>query len=496
MKIDISTGEVIENHASFGIATSFSSNTNCTRYFSTSLDGAIRYWDANSGALIYSAIASPNGDYLAWTPEGFFSGSEELARDAVYIQDGNTIIDIGQFYELFYRPDLVEAKIAGKDISNYANKINLAALIHGGLPPEVEFVTQNGTSSDRDIKIKLRVKDMGGGVGRITLSLDGMPIVLGDGGRGMTVLAEKSPREAASHEYETLITLRGGTNHIELYANNAANSMESRRASLDLVYRNAVVAKPNLHILAIAINKYRDKSLWLNYSIADAEAITTALKAKAGNLYGAVSVNTLYDSQVTKDGFSRAFDALKGNVGSDDVFVLYLAGHGVTNDLDGDYYYIPSDFRYTDSTDIPMMGISKKLILENLSKIQSKKTVLLFDTCNSGSFIDKPATRAMAEKTAIDRLKRAVGRTIIVASSESQVAMEGYEGHGVFTYALLQGLDGAADPGKKGVITITDLCTYIENAVPELTYKKWGYEQIPMKELPTVDFPLVMEQRH
>jgi hypothetical protein len=32
----------------------------------------------------------------------------------------------------------------------------------------------------------------------------------------------------------------------------------------------------------------------------------------------------------------------------------------------------------------------------------------------------------------VDRLKRAIGRAMIVASSDSQVALEGYKGHGVF----------------------------------------------------------------
>lgn len=97
----------------------------------------------------------------------------------------------------------------------------------------------------------------------------------------------------------------------------------------------------------------------------------------------------------------------------------------------------------------------------------------------------------MAEKTAIDRLKRAVGRAIIVASSDTQVALEGYEDQGVFTYALVKGLEGLADANKDGYITVSELSLYVESTVPELTYDRWGYEQVPQKLLPQTDFPLV-----
>ncbi len=54
-------------------------------------------------------------------------------------------------------------------------------------------------------------------------------------------------------------------------------------------------------------------------------------------------------------------------------------------------------------------------------------------------------------------------------------------------------LSGAGDTMNKGIITITNLTSFIESEVPEVTYNKWGYEQIPMKELPKEDFPIGMK---
>ena len=93
------------------------------------------------------------------------------------------------------------------------------------------------------------------------------------------------------------------------------------------------------------------------------------------------------------------------------------------------------------------------------------------------------------EKTAVARLSRAVGRSTIVASSKDQVALEGYEGHGVFTYTILLGMGGAAKDSE-GKVTVSGLATYIEETLPKLTYKKWGYEQNPQKSLQGMDFPI------
>ena len=68
--------------------------------------------------------------------------------------------------------------------------------------------------------------------------------------------------------------------------------------------------------------------------------------------------------------------------------------------------------------------------------------------------------------------------------------MEGYNGHGVFTYVLLDGLAGNADSDGDGFVTLTELSSYVENQVPELSYEKWGYEQVPQKELRRQDFPI------
>ena len=78
-----------------------------------------------------------------------------------------------------------------------------------------------------------------------------------------------------------------------------------------------------------------------------------------------------------------------------------------------------------------------------------------------------------------------------MASADDQVALEGYENHGVFTYIVLQGLAGDADANNDSYITVKELSLFIENTVPDVTYNRWGYEQVPQSHLPHQDFPVV-----
>jgi WD40 repeat protein len=461
---------------------------------SGSTDGTIYQWDVSTGALLTGSIASNNGDWLTWTPEGFFAGTDWATHNLVHFVDGINVIGIDQVYDVYYRPDLVAAKAAGKDISEYTKNLDLASLLNnGGFPPLVEIVSPStGPVNARDITVRLRVTDQGGGVGKITVFNGDSPVVLSDGsGRGIKVVESNKPITTGKvYEYEALLTLRAGANTISLAAYNKNNTIESRRAFVDLQYGSAIVAKPSLYILAVAVQKYRDHDLQLKYTVEDAKAIIAAFQKQTGNLYQKVSVMPLFDEAVTREGFGKAFDDLAGQVKSDDVFVLYFAGHGVTNDKDGEYYFLPVNFRFNGMQSIVDQGISKTDIMANIVKIPAQKSLLLFDTCNSGSFLSAPGSRGIAEKTAVDRLIKGVGRAMIVASASDQVALEGYESHGVFTFALLQALSGAADTGQTGYVTIKSLSTYVESAVPDLTYNKWGYEQVPQSWLPNQDFPV------
>ena len=198
------------------------------------------------------------------------------------------------------------------------------------------------------------------------------------------------------------------------------------------------------------------------------------------------------DADATLDGIAEAFKELAAQVHTHDVFVLYMAGHGVARD--GTYYYLPYDFRYRGKESVAKQGVGQDHLQQWLASIQARKCVALLDTCHSGAF--KGFERGLKEKTAIGRLVRATGRATIVASKADQPALEGYKGHGVFTHVLLQAL-GHADQehgNRDGVTSVRELAAYVDQHVPKITFDAFGYEQIPQVRTEGRDFPLAVPQ--
>jgi len=124
------------------------------------------------------------------------------------------------------------------------------------------------------------------------------------------------------------------------------------------------------------------------------------------------------------------------------------------------------------------------------AKIQARKSILLYDTCESGSLTgDRLQQRGIERIAAHEKMTRAMGRTVLSASTDDAPALEGYKGHGVFTYALLEGLN-SADANGNGLIEVTELATYIDQKVPDLSYQAFKLRQIPQMKIVGSNFPL------
>ena len=255
--------------------------------------------------------------------------------------------------------------------------------------------------------------------------------------------------------------------------------------------KKAVSMSPTLYLLVVGINSYRDKALRLKYAVQDGQAIVESIRRTGAPLFQEVKVTRLFDDQVTIKGLELAFHEVKETITPQDVFMLYLAGHGVT--LDGRYYFLPHDFRYYNDEAVRKNAINQDHLQNWLASVPARKSLVLIDTCESGSFSQSMvAMRGMAEKTAIAKLTRATGRATIVASTDEQPAAEGYQGHGVFTYVLLQGLRHAdAEYGNRdGYTGLFELAAYVNDQVPTITMNAFNFEQIPQVHMVGTDFPI------
>ncbi len=491
---DFRTGRAIgtlSGHTSGVTSVSFSPDGRWL--ISGSGDGTIKIWSAKTGQLLVTSLRVRD-DWITITPEGFFASSKGGARILTVVR-GYEIFGIDQFYQALYRPDLVREKLAGDPegkVREAAATLDLDKIIDSGGAPSVAFASPPDGKSVIDDKLTLKadISDTGGGIGRIEWRVNGLTVGVHTK-RGFERVAEDAAKLGAkSITVSQDLWLEPGKNAIEVVAYNAKNLIASEPAKITVTWDGqSSKTPPRLHVLAIGVNDYWDSRLRLAHAVPDAKAISAALRQSGGDLYEAVSVTNLVDDEVTADKLEAAFEKLGTEVRPRDVFLFFLAGHGKT--VDGKYYFIPQDFRYTDETSITSKGIGQDKWQRWFSHIPARKSLLLYDTCESGSLTgNRILTRSMERIAALEKLTRAMGRTVLSAATDEAPALEGYKGHGVFTYALLDALN-RSDANKNDLIEVTELAGHVDAQVPEISHKAFGFRQVPQMKIVGSNFPLI-----
>ncbi len=141
----------------------------------------------------------------------------------------------------------------------------------------------------------------------------------------------------------------------------------------------------------------------------------------------------------------------------DDTVILFLAGHGVNED--GNYYFLPKDAKQRNER-WRKSSVIKWRVLQDALEGTAGRRILLVDTCHSGNAFNARLVKDAANARI----------TIISATDSNSFAQELPDlKHGVFTYALLEGLKGKADVNRDNLIKIKELDNYISEQVEELT---------------------------
>jgi uncharacterized caspase-like protein len=79
----------------------------------------------------------------------------------------------------------------------------------------------------------------------------------------------------------------------------------------------------------------------------------------------------------------------------------------------------------------------------------------------------------------LERISKSKGRVIISSSSANEVSKEDDNlKHGIFSYYLLEGLKGKADQDTDGIITVSELFSFLSREVPNAT----GQDQHPVRK--------------
>jgi WD40 repeat protein len=458
-------------------------------------------------------FVTEDNEWVCWTPKGYFSCSSAGSQYfGWHVNRGiNQLADFyaaEQYFEILYRPkELGKSILQGKRIEDLLRESGQRIFDLGKLHrPSVGFfdITVTTRSTDllrydkgkfytqaRTIPLTVDIYDGGGGVKEVNIYQNDKLIVHDD--------SIKTSGEGQKVTRTYAVEMMNEENEFRVKVINF-QKIESKADQLTIQYTGNVIATSTLHVLAVGINKYQNSNYNLNYARPDAEAFVDKVADHGRNIFKSINTVPIYDENATKENIVKGFKSIIARAKPEDVFLFYYAGHGTLDeenkDADGNapFYFVPTDVTklYGDPELLRSKGISGTELGDYLTQIKSRKQIVLTDACHSGGIIKTGIkVRAAAnDERAIVQLARSSGVVWIASSGSKQFATEFDQlKHGVFTYALLEALDGKADNGDRKV-TVNELKIFMEERVPELTKQYGGEAQYPIGYITGNDFPI------
>ena len=456
---------------------------NTTFYATASGDGTIRIW-SNQGETKCTIVPVSGDEWVAVDQAGRYDGTSS-SFSLLHWRVSNELVELNQMKQSFYDPGLVSKLFKDSD-----SRLRVVSAL-GSLKL---FPSVSVSGPGKDEKLHLLLRNRGGGIGRIEVRVNGKEV------------SEDAFPPGASHdaaEVETALDLSNtpvlskNPNSITVVAHNASGDLASPDMHIDWTPMRKAAAAKKISVYAIiaGVSEYADSEINLKYSNKDAQDFANAVAAGATTLFEGenVHVTVLGTGQgaipATKANFEQCFKSAE-SANPEDILIVYLAGHGITRgDGDDVYYYLTRDAKKHDLNNpkaIQQEAISSHELTEWVKKIPALKQVLILDTCGAGA----AASQLIANRDvtgdqvrAIERMKDRSGFYVLMGCAADNVSYESAKyRQGILTYAILQGLKGAA-LRDESLIDVGMLFQYAADTVPKLASGVGG-DQSPLIAAP------------
>jgi len=248
----------------------------------------------------------------------------------------------------------------------------------------------------------------------------------------------------------------------------------------------AEVQTPGLYreswAVIVGIDRY-GKWPKLQYAVNDAQAVREMLIKKYR--FKTENIQMLLNEQATRENILSALgDSLgdAGKVKKEDRVLIFFAGHGATRKLpSGRYlgYIVPVE---ADLQNYQGQAISMTNFQDISESIPARHVFFVMDSCYSGLGL----TRGGAPVNSANYLKEVSRRTsrqmLTAGGMDQEVADNGPNGHSVFTWTFLQGLEGKADLNGDGYITASELAAYLGPGVSAISKQTPAFGNLPGSE--------------
>ena len=225
-------------------------------------------------------------------------------------------------------------------------------------------------------------------------------------------------------------------------------------------------------VIGVSSYKYAPPSAQLKYAHRDAEDFAQFLRSPPGGSLPANQIRLLTNGAATAGGIRSALaNWLPQSAAANDIVYLFLAGHAVRGDH-AEGYFVAHD---SDPQNLHATAVSFAEINAAIGpRLRANTVILIADACHAGGigWADNPAAPSSMQGAleALGSPDRSVLKLLASRSREQSFEDARWGGgHGVFTFALLNGLIGAAERTPDGVIRAGELLEYVSRIVPEQT---------------------------
>lgn len=198
------------------------------------------------------------------------------------------------------------------------------------------------------------------------------------------------------------------------------------------------------YVLAIGIDRYEH---WtpLHNAVKDVEDFLQTLVHQYQ--FDEAHLIRLYDEQATENGIYQAFRELRRKITENDNLLVYYSGHGHYDEEFDEGYWVPVDAR----RDAEDRYISNANIIKRLNAIPTHHTLLIVDSCFSGSLVVRKRSVTVDERF---RSRR------IIASGRHEVVDDGQPG---VNSPFAAGLITYLKKNTERAVNTTNLVQYIKS---------------------------------
>jgi hypothetical protein len=226
-------------------------------------------------------------------------------------------------------------------------------------------------------------------------------------------------------------------------------------------------------VVGVSRYKYHDGGLGdLAYADVDARSLRDFLQSREGGGFSPADIVYLENEQATAEAVRGALAGFLPKAGPGDLILIFIAGHGGPDPYaPQELYFMLHDTKLADmkQTALPMSELQETLE----HRVRAERLVVFIDTCHSAGLSGEKLVGARSiENNLINlyasRLYTESGRAVLTSSDVNEVSQESTRwggGHGVFSWALLEGLRGAADTNSDHFVTAGELFDYVHDRV-------------------------------